>query len=95
MTHKIRFAGIPKNQNRRESIETLITLDHQELGGQTTGIDSVRMHNLVGEYLRGERAGKQQGRRARKTCAKPKEHSLPCYCLNLRKFQESQKESAA
>lgn len=90
--HKIRFAGIPKNQERRARIESLISIDVSD--GSSTGLESVRMHNLVGDYLREERAGKQQGRRARKTCKNPN-HVLPCFCLNLKRFQDSQKEEVA
>jgi hypothetical protein len=88
---KIKFAGIPQNQERRARIEQLISTDVAH--GHTTGINSVRMHNLVGEYLRDERQANSRGFRKRKTCKNPN-HVLPCYCLNLKRFQDSQKEQS-
>jgi hypothetical protein len=84
---KTKFAGIPQNQERRARIEQLISADVAQ--GNTTGIESVRMHFLVGDYLKEEREGKSKRFRKRKTC-KNKEHSQPCFCLNLKRFQDKQ-----
>ena len=91
---KIRFAGIPRNAERRALIESLISCDVEKFcstGEGTTGIDSIRMHNLIPDYLKSERESKSRGFRKRKTC-KNADHSQPCFCLNLKRFQDSQKE---
>ena len=97
MSRTARFAGIPKNQERRQSIQMLVSKDHQSNGGQLSGMTSIKVDDaFISEYLKREREDRNKFFRKARKCFKPKEHTAGCVCANMaRGLKKREQQDAA